>query len=307
MRWLFFLLLVINLGILAWSIQQERISSARKVKLAPEVGDLRLLSESEIAAPASPEPSVVSTPTETDAATPQLAETDKAVAVGSIEEQSDTAVASIQEPQPVLETSDDEPASLSTDEPGQPEPQQQAEVSEEQVEEEAVESVSEVTPPEPVESCGVIGPVDDEALARRISRALERRGVQASLRRETIQKTVGFWVIIPPYESRQKAIAEVKRLNKEGITDVRRFYRGDLRNGISLGMFSRQRNAERHRREIAAKGFSPKVLPRTRGAEMSLIDYRVRGVNGEQDVTEAIAKYPDLEHQAQSCPQKTTQ
>ena len=50
MKWLFLLLLTINLGIFAWGYQREQIETAHPIAAGSDVGDMRLLSE------ARPEP-----------------------------------------------------------------------------------------------------------------------------------------------------------------------------------------------------------------------------------------------------------
>ena len=280
MKWLFFLLLIVNLGILGWGMQQQRFTSTPKIELQPELGDLRLLSELETAEPSVTEAlSSSETIDAGPAVVPPIEEVEStAVEPVKIEQQPVTAAAIEQEPLPVA--SEAGPVELPAEEKEIPAPEVQVEVDEEPIEQEPIEQapgqaiVETSPPPLPAESCGLIGPVDSEPQVRRLSRALARRDIQVEIRQETVQKTVGFWVIIPPYESREKAIEAVGQLKDAGILDVRRFYRGSKRNGISLGMFSRQRNAEKRRREIAAKGFAPQVLPRTRPAEVWMIDYR---------------------------------
>lgn len=316
MRWLFFLLLLVNLGVLVWGIQQDSFISAKKVQLKPEVGSLRLLSEPEVVVvSSSPEHSFASEPTEALPPEPQPTEMDASMEDATPEEQSAASIAGVQERNQVLETGDAESMDMPEAGSAQAEPQLQedvnpapvAEADQNSVPEEPEEPVPEVAQPAAVESCGVVGPVETEILAGQILDAFEQRDVQSALRRETQEKKVGFWVIIPPYESRSKAIEAINRLKEGGIMDVRRFYRGELKNGISLGMFSRQRNAEKRSREIAAKGFAPKVLPRTREVEVFSIDYRARGENGEQRVKEALTKYPGLGHQVRDCPPELNQ
>ena len=124
-----------------------------------------------------------------------------------------------------------------------------------------LESVAEV---EEARYCGTVGPLEEETDANALLEALTKREVDAVIRKESVEKAAGFWVIIPPYATKQEARAEESRLASQGVKDYRRFYRGEFKNGISLGIYSRSRNAEIRSKAIEAEGFSTEVVPRTK-------------------------------------------
>ena len=110
-----------------------------------------------------------------------------------------------------------------------------------------------------------------EAAGERLETSVE----YVDWRQETREKQIGYWVLIPPQASRQAARRKVKELLDAGIEDVWRFTQGDLANAISLGLFSRQAPAERHRQEISRKGFTTEVRPRYVDETFYWLDFRV--------------------------------
>ncbi len=124
-------------------------------------------------------------------------------------------------------------------------------------------SEEEALPPKQVALvCGAYGPFEKGSEARSVADRLHWRGVDSSLRQESYTETIGYWVMIPPVESQEMAIQTVQELKKLGIKDVRRFFRGEFKNGISLGAFSRQKNADNRRRSLISKGYNLTIKPR---------------------------------------------
>jgi len=122
--------------------------------------------------------------------------------------------------------------------------------------------------------CGAFGPFERGAAAREVAESLASQGMDSSLRRESLEKPIGYWVIIPPLASQEGAIDKVRQLKESGISDIRRFVKGDQRNGIALGVFSSKQNAELRRQEVAKKGHAAKVIPRLITVPTYWIDYR---------------------------------
>ncbi|MCP3662092.1 MAG: hypothetical protein GY696_06280 [Gammaproteobacteria bacterium] len=161
--------------------------------------------------------------------------------------------------------------------------------------------------PEPVAEpqwmCGILGPIDRGAKAREFLGRLKESGYQGSLRREIYQNTIGYSVIIPPLGSQSAAIEAVKRLKANGVKDLRRFVKDEVRNGISLGVFSKRSNAESRRRSIAKMGYKVKVQPRTIEVLVYWIDFRRLSTTGMDLLQQLKHDEPDIEVKDQNCPQ----
>ncbi len=162
--------------------------------------------------------------------------------------------------------------------------------------------VREVPVSRPVAYCAALGPFSGIGQARSVAQRLEAEAIDSSLRRELDRKSLGYRVVLPPYKSQQAAIDAVLELRRKGVKDIRRFIDGDQKNGISLGVFSRRENAERRRREIAAKGFQPRVESRYVETVVYWVDYRSEGKTPEQLLAQLKVEMPDIEQQLQACP-----
>ena len=149
--------------------------------------------------------------------------------------------------------------------------------------------------------CGTVGPLEEETDANALQEALTEREMDAVLRKESVKKTAGFWVIITPYATQQEARAEESRLASKGVTDYRRFYRGEFKNGISLGIYSRRRNAEIRRAAIEAEGFSPVLVPRTRRITEFWLDFKAAPADKADNQNWLAENHPKLNAKDQSC------
>jgi len=154
------------------------------------------------------------------------------------------------------------------------------------VEEGIVEPVPvEQVPVEEAQICGTVGPLEEETDANALLVALTEREMDAVLRKETVEKAAGFWVIIPPYDTQQEARAEESRLASKGVTDYRRFYRGEFKNGISLGIYS----------------FSPVLVPRTRRITEFWLDFKAAPADKADNQNWLTENHPKLNAKDQSC------
>jgi hypothetical protein len=110
--------------------------------------------------------------------------------------------------------------------------------------------------------CYTIGPFSARADAEEVLATLDPGDAAASLRQKNSTKQIGYWVLIEQQKSRDEAIIKVAGLKTAGFSDVWRFNKGRLTNAISLGLFVGAEQAERHRSQVASKGFPAKVEPR---------------------------------------------
>lgn len=299
MRWFVVFLLIANILLFIWVQQHSRSGAFNDTEALPEVGRLRLMSESgapEASTPSKPEASPLvgvqdySKPVVADADEDamQPAGTDASAMVESATPQPDTrrdtegeglliapivdkdeSVTMTTAPPTLAESKPEssiepEPASIPelTAEPVAPEPEPP---SVEQPETAVVQAEPEpVTPaPDAVEPvCARIGPLAPEDAEK----VLKSKPAYVSLFDDTTESTsvvTGYYVLIPPLPSRDDGRVMVKKLAAAGIKDTFLFRSGPLNNGISLGLFSRDVNAERHAKNVAAKGFDAQVRERT--------------------------------------------
>lgn len=115
-----------------------------------------------------------------------------------------------------------------------------------------------VPPTEAAPVCASFGPFDDEATLASARGRLEA-GVQAATRRSGGASARGFNVYLPPLADRAAAVAMAERLRAAGFSDLVVVSQGESVNGIALGRFGSEVNAQKHQAALQAKGFPARI------------------------------------------------
>ncbi len=113
----------------------------------------------------------------------------------------------------------------------------------------------------PVTYCGTLGPFKSRIQAKRIRRklgALKKIGIEQ--KPTLVDKS--YWVLIPPLPTRKEARAVVEKLKAAGVKDLWLVPKGEMRNAISLGLYSRKDAAYSHAENLRKKGFEVEVKPK---------------------------------------------
>lgn len=301
MKWLFFLLLLINIGLFVWIYPQQPPPQPEPIYL-PGVKRLVLLSEAKQAtheAGALPDglgrshaqgleaqvgksiPPVQDLPPEVESATPAQDMPFASAAVGE-------AAIAVDPPSEVAAESPIQGATSPSAGFGSAiQPEQSARVVQ----------------PGPPRQCRRIGPLAKRSQADKLSLSLMAMGIRTELQTESSDEQDGYWVMIPPQQNAEAARAIVKKLREAGVSDLWRFTSGSLADGISLGLFRHESRAEIRLKEIAAKGFDAEVRPRYRQQNRYWLDFafRVDSPLSEADWNRIAEIYPGLEQRSVDC------
>ncbi len=140
----------------------------------------------------------------------------------------------------------------------------------------------------PPRACWEIGPFQqaDEARALVLPRGIRR----LAIRRARVRVPAGYYVLVPPAVDREQALQTVERLREKGVRDSWLFPSGPLRNAISLGMFSKQENAMRRRRQIEDMGFSVQLKRRERTVEGHVVIARGLDIPANERLLDRVTK-----------------
>lgn len=115
--------------------------------------------------------------------------------------------------------------------------------------------------------CFSLGPFTSEARSRAAAKQIAKQGITAKQQKSRERVREGFWVLLPPAESRDKARETIKELKEKGEKDFFLVVSGDELNGISLGVFAKTESAQRRMTQVKKLGFNPVVqtvhLPNT--------------------------------------------
>lgn len=88
--------------------------------------------------------------------------------------------------------------------------------------------------------------------------SIERYLVQSGFAVEEVEldleKTLGWWVFLPPLENQIEVQARVDEITRLGVMDFALVRGGSMRNAVSLGVFARAAQARQHVANLARKG-----------------------------------------------------
>lgn len=267
MRWLFLLLLVMNLAYVSWELSRERPQQARTNVLPKGVAPIVLLSEVDgaperavtaAAAPAAPQGEI------TAKAQPGVQAAQPGPGAAPAPAAQAEAVA------PVLQTALLDAGAPSADADSQRGSAVPAEPP--------VSRRSEVIPAGDL--CYTLGPFKEMQTLRVVTREIKDYVVEASFRSKEEQEQTMFRVLIRPVGSKQEAQALIKELDSKKIRDHFIITEGPSKNAISLGYFSSKSRAYRHADRVRKLGFDAYAEPVFRSYTIYWLDYRIKA--GEQ-------------------------
>ena len=109
--------------------------------------------------------------------------------------------------------------------------------------------------------CRSFGPFADADAAERARAALAAAGVQATPREVAARAVRGWKVAMPPFASREDAVAMAERLRAAGVSDLYVMGEGPEANGIALGRYGSEDAARRRQADLGSKGFQAQAEP----------------------------------------------
>ncbi len=106
--------------------------------------------------------------------------------------------------------------------------------------------------------CELVGPFESSDIASDFVERLKAIEVGASLRDIELPAGPGYWVYLEPRPTRREALRVLSELQSKRI-DSYVIPKGELANGISLGMFSRKQLSDARVKEMVSIGLEPLV------------------------------------------------
>ncbi|HIP52738.1 MAG TPA: hypothetical protein EYH03_01825 [Chromatiales bacterium] len=306
MKWLFFLLLIFNLVVFIWGYQIEPSAPAHAYQPKPGVKRLELVGERLEKGEEEPSDPSVNEDEERTLAGEETAETHDQQGAADVAKENDVVppapVSSTEfigtlgeeadrRPSLALEKGVAEDTSPVNDSMLRAASAVAEVFSQPHATPEAEEGVAEPavqTPPkveEPVATvCVSAGPVQNQADVSPIEALLAKHKIDAKLRTEMIAaEGSGYWVVIPPLPTKEKAIEEEKKLREAGVEDLWRFTKGSMANAISLGLFSKRPLSEKYADKIRAKGFQAEVRPRKIAKTFFWLDFGLPSAGASEE------------------------
>ena len=125
--------------------------------------------------------------------------------------------------------------------------------------------------------CFSYGPFPANEQAKNLKQWFEQKEILVNQRTDNEQAKQLFWIYLAPQKSRENAIAAIEDLKSKGIKDYRLISSGDLRNAISLGLFSTQAIVNKRLNELKSKGYQPIVVPYHNAKVIYWVDVKLMG------------------------------
>ena len=120
-------------------------------------------------------------------------------------------------------------------------------------------AAGEVASGDPVDrQCLLLGPYPDPQAARALLDRLSSLQIEAKYAAVEVAGEPDYWVYLRPEPTKELAAAKLRELQEKKI-DSFIIPQGEIANGISLGVFDKQENAEKRRQAIVEMGYSPQL------------------------------------------------
>lgn len=254
MRWLFWVLVLVNLvGFYWFSLSSDHRSSKNAPQQPLVVGSGSDLDETRLVLVSEIEISKL------DSTKPENAKLDSSkVLVGTGAEMpiimASTEASEDELLKAPIKNDEEIPAVLIDAVEPEPEPESEAE---------EVEVSLAVAAPDEIKECVLIGPLSEKNSALELKEVLISEQVTSTLYEKSSEIREDYWMIIPPLGERGEAKTLLRELQERKIdSDI--IYEGEYKNGITLGVFGNAENTERYESEMKALGYPVEVksLPR---------------------------------------------
>lgn len=106
--------------------------------------------------------------------------------------------------------------------------------------------------------CEIVGPFDGEGAAVEMVERLKALDVHSEVRSLQLPAGPGYWVYLEPEPNRKSALRKLAELQSRGV-DSYVIPKGELENGVSLGMFSKKTLADARMTEAESMGLAPRM------------------------------------------------
>jgi len=124
-------------------------------------------------------------------------------------------------------------------------------------------------------SCFTMGPFQDLDKLRRLTREIKPYVVATDFRGPDEREQSLYWVYIKPEKNRKEAVATGKRLRAEKIKDFYVIREGEKIHGISLGRFRNKNGAYGLAKKVQKLGFDAIVEPLFKTFTIYWLDYQL--------------------------------
>lgn len=151
--------------------------------------------------------------------------------------------------------------------------------------------------------CATLGPFEKRAQAAAAAQRLHGMDLTARVRVEHLPDEGGFWVLIPPAKTHAAARKTIDRLRAKGVKDYFLVAAGDMKNAISLGVFSSDSAARQRLANIRKLGFAPQLqgVPLPQRRYWLDLAANAKPDDAERALKALLSDYPHLGRTRHAC------
>ena len=114
-----------------------------------------------------------------------------------------------------------------------------------------------------VPRCYSLGPFSRKQPFIEVRDQLKKQGIDVFSRVSSEKVRKGYWVMLPAGETSNQAKVKLQQLKEQGIKEYFLVATGEMKNAISLGVFSKPNLAKRRSDEVEKLGFKVTIRPIT--------------------------------------------
>lgn len=151
--------------------------------------------------------------------------------------------------------------------------------------------------------CTLLGAFSDPAAAEPVVQRLRALDIEAQVRNIEVPDGTGYWVYLPPELSRRAALRRLHELQAKQI-DSYVIPRGELANGISFGMYTREPLAHARQEEMIARGYDAQIREIDRTQRETWVSLAPEDAHqlGDELWNSLRERFPNLERRQNFCP-----
>lgn len=272
MRWLFLIVLALNLVYITWQISLPGTASYTNVAPLKNVQPVILLSELKKAEPES-----------SNEVELEPVQQDELIAIATVAEETKTEAAIEDLMVPVSTENKISEQKSSADKKSEP--------ASKVAEPGAVPIVAAEAEAPKSENCFTLGPFRDLDKLRALTQEIISYVIKTDFRGSEEKEQSLYWVYIKPEKNRKKAIATGVRLKSKKIKDFYVIRDGEQENGLSLGRFKSKSGAYKLAKKVKKLGFEVTVEPLFTSHTIYWLDYQLAsGVKIPESIFEKYIK-----------------
>ena len=107
--------------------------------------------------------------------------------------------------------------------------------------------------------CFSLGPFTRKKHFNEALSKLQQQGLEVFSRVSSERVRNGYWVMLPIATTSNQAKLQIQRLKDKGLKDYFLVAAGEMKNAVSLGVFSKAKLAKRRRDQVENQGFNVKI------------------------------------------------